>query len=411
MRRIGRPRLGIQAIVDRSPTHEVTRIGDEEDPGRFPTKAIWNDVKALYRTGLHPAIALHVRHRGRVVMDRTIGHVRNAPGERPGPIATPDTLFSLFSASKIVTASLVLALVEDGVLSLDAPVVGWLPELDRHGKHRITLRNLLQHTAGIPDMPPLPDLEGALATGEVDLELLADLVPKTAPGTRVAYHALTMGFIVHALVERATGRPIREVLRERLLDPLGLTHMAYGVDPSLVDEVARHAVTGPPVPPFMASIFERSIGLDLDTAVGITNRPEFLTGVVPSANVIAPAREVSAFVQMLLEGGTFGGVRVLDRRTVAAMQEDVTPLQLDGTFNLPIRYGLGVMMGHDTLSLFGAGTAGAFGHLGLSSVVVWADPARDLAVAFLNTGKPMMAPGMVTWYRVLQSIASRVPRS
>ena len=61
-------------------------------------------------------------------------------------------------------------------------------------------------------------------------------------------------------------------------------------------------------------------------------------------------------------------------------------------------------------SLFGLNTRGAFGHLGLSNVVVYADPARDLSVAFLNTGKPIIAPGMVRWYWVLQRIALMVPR-
>ena len=55
------------------------------------------------------------------------------------------------------------------------------------------------------------------------------------------------------------------------------------------------------------------------------------------------------------------------------------------------------------------GTPGAFGHLGLSNVVVFADPARELVVTFLNTGKPMMDPGMVRWYWVLQRIATVLP--
>ncbi len=76
-----------------------------------------------------------------------------------------------------------------------------------------------------------------------------------------------------------------------------------------------------------------------------------------------------------------------------------------------MRYGLGVMMGGTAFSLFGLNTAGAYGHLGLSNVVVYADPSRELAVAFLNTGKPMLAPGMVQWYAVLQRIANLVPRT
>ena len=68
------------------------------------------------------------------------------------------------------------------------------------------------------------------------------------------------------------------------------------------------------------------------------------------------------------------------------------------------------MRGGTAFSLFGLDTKDAFGHLGFTNVVVFADPSRQLSVSFLNTGKPMFAPGMVQWYRVLQTISSSVPR-
>lgn len=407
--RLGRPRLGFQRIVDRHPIRVVERVGVEESTS-FPADAVWDEVRKLYRSALHPAIALHVRHEGRVVLDRTLGHLWNAPGGEVGPVVTPDTLFNLFSASKIVTSALVLALAEDGLLSVDDPVAAHLPGFARHGKSAIRIRHLLQHTAGIPDMPRLPDLESVLRSGRVELEMLYDLVPTSAPGERTAYHALTSWFLVQAILEQAGGADLRTLLRRRILDPLGFEHLSYGVAPEAVDRVARHAVTGLRTPAFMAGIFDRNIGLGVEQAVEITNRAEFLTSVLPSANVVATPREVGRFMQLLLQGGTIDGVRVLSPASVQRMITDVTPLKLDGTFRLPMRYGLGVMMGNDLVSLFGFGTAGAFGHLGLSNVVVYADPSRDLSVAFLNTGKPMLAPGMVRWYAVLQAIASRVPR-
>ncbi|MGC6492086.1 MAG: hydrolase, partial [Myxococcota bacterium] len=96
--------------------------------------------------------------------------------------------------------------------------------------------------------------------------------------------------------------------------------------------------------------------------------------------------------------------------TVRAMHTDRSPLQRDSTLQFPMQYGLGVMMGGDAFSLYGLGTRDAFGHLGLSTVVVYADPRRDLVVAYLNTGKPMFAHGMVTWYATLQRIVLTVPR-
>lgn len=408
--RIGRRRLGWQEVVPRFPTSAVTRIGQEEPEVDFPTTAIWREVKQLYRSGLHPAIALNIRHRGRVVMDRSIGHVDNPPGGPTGAVATPDTLFSLFSASKIVTAALVQAMVEDGLLDLDQRVVHYLPDFGRHGKEGVTIRHLLNHTAGIPDMPPLDDLEGSLDRGQVDLEPLYDLKPLTAPGTWVAYHSLTAWFLIQRILEDLTGTDLRTLLHRRLLDPAGITPMSYGVPPERMGEVARHAVTGPPVPGLMDRIFERNIGLDLRSAIALTNQAGFLTNILPSGNVVATPRATTDFMQLLLNEGRLHGVQVLQRASVRRMTSQVTRAQLDGTFGFPMRYGLGVMMGGNRFSLFGLGTRGAYGHLGLSNVVVYADPSRELAVSFLNTGKPLMAPGMVQWYAVLQHIVARVPR-
>lgn len=404
-----RPLLPVRALVDVHQARMVTRVGPEE-PCPLPLHVAWRDVERLYATGLHPAIALNVAWRGRPVLDRTIGHVENEPRGPTRHVATPDTLFNLFSASKIVTATLVHALVDDGELSLDARPADFIPEFGRHGKDRIRLRHLLNHTSGLPDMPQGLDVEACLRAGRVPLAPICELTPQSAPGDRVAYSPVAAWVIVQEVIERATGRPLGRLLRERLLDPLGFAHMDYGVRADQVDQVARHAVTGPPAPAIMDRIFRRTVGVDLDTAVPITNSPGFLTAVLPSANVIGTPREVTRFLEMLRQGGQIDGVRVLSELAVRRATTSLTPRQFDGTFGFPMRYGLGFMMGGRRFSLFGLNTAGAFGHLGLSTVVVFTDPHRDLTVTFLNTGKPMMDLGMVRWYQVLQRIAGMVPR-
>ncbi|MCB9780672.1 MAG: beta-lactamase family protein [Alphaproteobacteria bacterium] len=399
-----------RSVVDVFPVREVRRKGPEA-PSELDVGAIWREVERVYKTGLHPAIALNVVHRGQCILDRTIGHLDNQPGGPTGAIVTPDSLFNLFSASKIVTSTLVQALVDDGVLDLDQRVVHWLPEFASHGKQGIRLHHLLQHTAGLPAMPRDFDLDAALDLGRMPMAPLFDLVPVTPPGHRVAYSPLAGFFLVQEIIERATGRELRGLLRERLLDPLGIATLDYGVPPERVGDVALHAVTGPPAPAIMADIFARTAGVDLDTAVRLTNDPRFLTAVLPSANVIGTPRDVGRFLQMLLQGGELDGQRVIRPDAVQRMTTRVTGRQFDGTFGFPMRYGLGVMMGGTAFSLFGLDTPGAYGHLGLSNVVVFADPARDLAVTYLTTGKPMMDVGMVRWFWVLQRIAAMVPRS
>ena len=398
-----------RTLVDIHPAEAVTRIG-REDARNPRMDAVWRDVQQLYRTGLHPAVALHVRHRGRVVLDRTVGHLDNAPMGIAGRVVTPDSLFNLFSGSKIVTAALVMALVDDGVLDLERPAAHWVPEFGRHGKERILLRHLLNHTAGIPDMPPGVDVPAALATGIVPIEGFCELHPLSPPGERAAYHPITSWVILQAIVERATGRSLRTALSERLLQPLGFRTLNYGVPADRLGDVARHAVTGPPAPAPMEAIFRRTIGIGLEEAVRLTNDPRFLQAVLPSANVIGEPRETARFLAMLLGGGMVDGIRVMSERTTRRMYTEVTPRQFDGTLMFPMRYGLGVMMGGRRFSLFGLDTPGAFGHLGLSNVVVFADPSRDLVVSFLTTGKPLMDLGMLRWYWVLQRIVSVAAR-
>jgi len=376
-----------------------------------PVERIWRDALAVYRTGLHPALGLNIRHRGKVILDRTVGHVEHEPGQEPGPEVTPDTLFNLFSASKILTTVLVHAAVEDGLIKLSNPVAHYLPGFERHGKGNILVRHLLNHTAGIPNMPRGVDVFEQLKRGSFNVELLYDLKPKNRPGRVTGYHPINAFILLGEIVERVTGKDLRTFAHDRILGPLGIKHFNYGVAPEDISKVAKHAYTGPRTPSMVEGIFSRTVGANLKTAIEISNHPNFLTGIMPAANVVGTGRDTTLFLQMLLNKGELNGVRVLKQSTIHRMTHDVTKVQLDSTFGFPMRYGLGVMMGGGRFSLFGLGTRGAYGHLGFTNVVVYADPSRDLAVSFLNTGKPMLAPGMFVWYYALQRIALMVPRS
>ena len=406
---IGAPFRGLQTTLPTDNALDFVRIG-EEAPTSLDREGFWSDVVRLYKTGLHPAVGLCLRHRGEVILDRTIGHLHHEPNQVPGPVVSPDTPFNLFSASKILTGVITLAMQEDGLLDIEKPVAHYFPQFGKHGKERITLRHLLNHTAGLPDMPRGIDPVAVMTTGHVPWDAVCDLPIQSDPGTKVAYHPVTGAVLLQEVCERVSGKDLCTLAAERILNPIGITDMNYGVAPHRVEEVAKHTLTGPPVPAAISNIFTRTVGVSLDQAVTLTNTPEFLTSVLPSANVITTGRSASRFMQMLLNGGTLDGVRVLRPETVRRATTDVTSLTLDGTFGFPMRYGLGLMMGGKRFSLFGLNTKRAFGHLGFTNVVVYADPARDLTVSFMNTGKPMLAPGMLRWYWVLQRLALKVPQ-
>lgn len=399
-----------EGVADRGPEIEPRAVGLDA----AAIAAIWKACTAAYRTGLYPALALCIRRRGQVVFDRSLGHVRgNAPFDPPDAdrvVASPRTLFNLFSASKMMIAMLIHLCDQRGLLHLDDPVARYLPDFGRHGKGRITLRHVLTHRAGVPHIPPeFADVSLLERPGEI-LALLANQEPRWAPGRRLAYHALTGGFLLGAVVERVTGKPLREVMAGEILTPLGFSGGNFGVPAARIPEVAVNAFTGPPVLPPLSQLLARALSVELAEAVRASNDPRFLTSVVPSGNVIATANEAARFMQLLLGGGTLDGVRVFETRTIERAIAEQSYLELDLTLGAPIRYSMGFMLGGRVASLFGLGTQRAFGHVGLTNVFVYADPSRDLAVALVTSGKPVLSPGVARTLWILQTIAHRVPR-
>src|SRR5262245_40217271 len=396
----------------------ITARGEEvpaREVGISPVEIerIWRAALRLYRAGVHPAIQLCIRHRGAVVLQRAIGHAAgNAPGEPeelPKVLATPATPFNIFSAAKAVTAMVIHKLDEKGMLRLEDRVCDFIPAFGRHGKHRITLHHLLAHRAGIPNLPPEAiDLE-LLGHPDRVLEILCEARLQSRPGRLLAYHAVSGGFVLAEVVRHVCGQDIRKVLEKEILEPLRLRWMRYGVAREDLPRVAVNAFTGPPVPPPLAQILRGALGTSIEHAVELSNDPRFLLGIIPSANVVTTADELAAFFQCLLQEGELDGVRVFDPRTVHRATSEQSWWEMDWTLALPIRYGLGFMLG-GKVSLFGADNPAAFGHLGLSNVIGWADPDRELAVALLNSGKPVVSPHVLPLAQLLLAIGHAFPR-
>jgi CubicO group peptidase (beta-lactamase class C family) len=412
-------RAHLETLVRTAPPEEVSDRGPEVDPravglDRKVIESIWHACTATYRTGLYPAMALCVRRRGQVIIDRSLGHVRgNAPHDPPDAhkvIASPRTLFNLFSASKMVTAMLVHLCDQRGLLHLDDPVMRYLPEFGEHGKDRITLRHVLTHRAGIPNIPPQFADVGLLERPAEILALLSSQKPRWKAGRRLAYHALTGGFVLGAVVEKVMGKSLRAVMNDEILGPLGFDAFNFGVPPARLPEVAVNAFTGPRVLPPISLFLRRALSVDFVEAVRVSNDPRFLTSIVPAGNIIATANEASRFMQLLLDGGTLDGVRVFDTPTIVRAIAEQTYFEIDLTLGVPIRYSMGFMLGGKLASLYGLRAQRAFGHVGFTNVFVYADPSRDIAVSLMTTGKPALSPGLARTFMIMQTIAHRIPR-
>ncbi len=333
-----------------------------------------------------------------------------------GPPMLRDTLFRIASMTKPVTGAATMALIEDGLIGLDEPVDGLLPELaDRRvlremsgpleetvpAKRAITTRDLLTFTFGFgfavemfmaaepfpvvvaadaarlstigaPDRAIQPDQDTWIA-GLGSLPLLAQ------PGERWMYN--TGASVLGVLLSRAAGRPFRDVLRTRLLEPLGMTQTAFWAsDPGRLATAYRSAAGG---------------GLDVwDAPDGPYSRaPAFEDG---AAGLVSTADDMLAFARMFLRGGR----PVLSAESVRAMTTDqLTPEQ-------KARGGLGNdLFEHQSWSFCqSVRDDGAFGWDGGFGTTWLVDPVRELVVIVL-TQRMFDSPGLPEPHASIQAAA------
>ncbi|MDX1892231.1 lipase LipE [Mycolicibacterium sp. 050158] len=373
----------------------VTSRGEEDQSGVDVSaiERIWRATRYWYSAGMHPAIQVCVRHRGKVVLDRAIGHGwGNGPDDPPDaekvPVTT-ETPFCVYSAAKAMTTTVVHMLAERGVLSLDDRVSDYLPSYTGRGKDRTTIRHVMTHSAGVPFATgPKPDLK-RMNDSEYAREMLGNLRAIYPPGLVHVYHALTWGPLTREIVSAATGKNIRDVLADEILDPLGFRWTNYGVSPQDVPLVAPSHATGKPLPPPIAAAFKLAVGGTTHQIIPFTNTPQFLTSVVPSSSTVSTANELSRFAEMLRRGGELDGVRVMQPETLRAATRQARRMRPDIAMGLmPMRWGTGYMLGSKRFGPFGLNAPAAFGHTGLVDIAVWADPQRDIAVGVVSSGKP-----------------------
>lgn len=380
------------------PEVEPRSVGVSEDA----LERIWRAARALYRTRTQPAMTLAIRRHGKLVLERSIGHARD------GVLVTPRTPFCTFSVSKAVTAVIMHLLDERDVLRLDDPVCEYIPDFARRGKDWVTLRHVLTHRAGIPSVAGDQGSLDLLVDPQAIVAALCDAKPVFLPGRRLAYHAVTGGFILGEVVKRVTGRRIEEVLRDEIARPLKMEFLSFGLPQDQHHLVAENRFLGYEVPFPFSKLMQRALGLPIPKAVEASNDPRWLSAVVPSGNLMATADDLSRFFEMLNHGGDLDGVRILHPKTVRRLLVESAYLEPDLTLGLAVRYGQGLMLGAYPLSLFGADTGQAFGHYGLVTIAAWADPERDLSVGLLTSGKAIIANQLPAFIGLLNAISGGI---
>ncbi len=303
--------------------------------------------------GAFPGAAVVIVRRGTVVWERGVGRLGWSRDEPP--VSPTSTLYDLASITKVMaTAMAVLLLHEDGALSLDDPVGRHLPEFSGSGRATITIRQLLTHQAGLPSGIRLRQDESLRARHRH--LLTAPLV--APPGGRPLYS--DVGPMVLAfLVERVSGKPLDEFLRRRVYAPAGMRRTLFR------PPTALHRAVAPTGSGAARGVARRAVVHDRNA--------QLLGGVAGHAGLFATARDVATFAQLILNGGTYGGARILSETTAAAFVSRAAGWRALGWSTC---HG-GGSCGHRL------GTS-AFGHTGFTGTSVWVDPERELIVVLLT---------------------------
>ncbi len=338
------------------PASDLARLG-------FASKPL-EHLDALIRghiaEGRYPGAQIALARHGKLALFQTYGAAATEGGVRE---AKDDTLFLLFSQTKVLTSSAVWTLVEEGKLSFMDKVSDHLPEFACRGKADITLQQVMTHTGGFP----ANNVSQATWTDHARMRAeVCDFALSWTPGSRLQYHGQAAHLVQAMVIEAVTGQDYRDVIRTRVIEPLGLGHDIYVGVP--LDQQHRCADTYAPEARDNSAAF-RSAGL-------------------PSGGGFATARGMAAFYQMLGHGGTLGGVRVFSPRLIAYVSRNHTAEMGDHQMSgIPMHRGLGPHVRGDSDRIRGLGTIGApvtFGHGGVGSSYSWADPSSGVSFTYLT---------------------------
>ena len=330
-----------------------------------------------------PGGVLFAARKGEVVFFEAVGF-HTYKKENP---TRPDDIFDLASVTKVIaTTSAVMKCYERGLIDLDDPVQKYLPAFRENGKNKqkITIRNLLTHTSGLP-----PFKQYFLM--DTDAEARIDSVLRTqtiyAPGDTTVYS--DVGLIsLGKLIESVTGQPLDVFVQQQIFSPLGMKNTGY--NPSK-DKLER--------------IVPTEISLLTGTLIhGIVHDENSYSmgGVTGHAGLFSTAGDLAIFSQMMLNKGTYDSVRIFEPETV-----DLFTKRANITENSSRCLGWDSPSGRASGGVYLSDAS--FGHTGFTGTSLWIDPENQIVVILLtNAVHPHRSWKSPKYYQWRQRIHSAV---
>jgi len=318
-----------------------------------------------------PGAVILVGHQGKIVYRKAFGYRSLVPQQVP---MTEDTIFDLASLTKVVaTTNAVMQLVDAGAIDLNAPVSKYLPEFKGNGKGQITIKHLLTHTSGLR-----AEVSECGWTGyEGAISAIAGDHPINQPGTCFKYsdaNFITLGEVVH----RVSHMPLNVYCQEKIFKPLGMRHTAF------IPPGSWQTLIAP-------TDYQQNRLRWGDVSDPTAHR---MGGVAGNAGVFSTADDLAILVQMLLNGGSYEGRRILSAKAVATMTK---PYYIPGSST---QRGLGWDMESPYSKGFNAAFCkGSFGHTGYTGTSIWVDPCSKTFLIILTSRLHPNGRGQVTQLR------------
>ena len=340
----------------------VTRAGDGL-PVKSPTSvgmsssrlaAIERVVERGIKAGGYPGASVIVGRKGAAVFEKGFGKLSWSPSSTP--VDAQRTIYDVASLSKVVgTTTAIMILYDEKKIGLDDLVVNYIPTFNGGDKDKVTIRQLLTHTSGLPAGRDI----WRIAQTPLEARALVLSTPlEGRPGAQYIYSDLGAD-VLGLLVEVVSGEPLDKFLTRRVFEPLGMDETMYRPADSLRFRVAPTEVTPPRGYPLRGEVHDENA-----YALG---------GVAGHAGLFSTAADLSVFAQMMLNGGEYDGIQIISKSTVELFTSRAFGHRALGWDTAEGDYGSGRFLGPT-----------AYGHTGFTGTSMWIDPEREMFVILLT---------------------------
>ena len=317
-------------------------------------------MKKAISDSAFPGAVVLAAHNGVVGFNKAFGTYEYDPYSRQVDV---NTIYDLASVTKVIaTTSAVMRLLDEGKVRLEDPVVKYVPQFGQMGKEKITLYNLMIHNSGLPAWRRFYDF---CTTPQCVLDSVFATPLLYHTGDSTVYSDLGL-ITMMKVIEKVSGTTLNKFVDSVFFKPLGMNNTMYNPPKQLLNRIAPTEVDS-----FWQKTFVAVRGRVHDENAAV------LGGVSGHAGLFSTTSDLAVIVQMLVNGGTYGGKRYIKEETVKKFISRQSEKSTRG-------------IGWDTRSLTGYSSAGhlfgpkSFGHTGFTGTSIWVDPERNCFVILLS---------------------------